>query len=240
MTAIIYMKSSVDIYFSCSSTWTIRDSTSGKVQPNSYFYTASKPVLRSIHLPIRWVPGLRGRGVRLTNYLCLILRPKMSRWYDYFTCTLSWRMVGKSYLYHRYHNYILVQTHTHTHIYIYIYISSSILVTFPTLYFFFKRKVWKSFVQLSFRCTYYILKALLLFLPWQVDQNRSHINVQMKKQKFWGCTTLYLHFPKNYKDWIFFYNGMIYQARSTSVCCFIWYCHEGEDSCYGIRGYDTL
>jgi len=153
----------------------------------------------------------------------------MSRWYDYFTCTLSWRMVGKSYLYHRYHNYILVQTHTHTHTHKYIYISSSILVTFPTLYFFFKRKVWKRFVQLSFRCTYYILKVLLLFLPWQVDQNHSHINVQMKKQQFWGCTTLYLHFPKNYKDWIFFYNGMIYQARSTSVCCYIWYCHEGED-----------
>ena len=41
------------------------------------------------------------------------------------------------------------------------------------------------------------------FLPWKVDQNHSRIKVQMKKQQFWGCTILYLHFPKNYKDRIF-------------------------------------
>jgi hypothetical protein len=62
MTAIIYMKLSVDIHFCCASVWTIRGSNSGKGQPISYFYKAPKPVVPSTHLPIQWVPGVKRPG----------------------------------------------------------------------------------------------------------------------------------------------------------------------------------
>jgi hypothetical protein len=58
---------------------------------NFHFSISSRPALRSTQPPIKWVPGVSGRGVKLTSHLQLVPRSRKCGSIHPLPYTSSWR-----------------------------------------------------------------------------------------------------------------------------------------------------